>query len=117
MVGYSRVAERYPFEKPRVLRDAGYYTQCIGKNHFHQQRNTHGYDHMLLDESGREQSPGFRSDYRSWFWSQAPNLDPDATGIGWNDYPAKEYAPPRTPAPDPLDRRVGGALPEDVRAS
>ena len=94
MVGYSRVAERYPFEKPRVLRDAGYYAQCIGKNHFHHQRNTHGYHHALLDESGREQTPGFRSDYRSWFWSQAPNLDPDATGIGWNDYPAKEYVLP-----------------------
>jgi len=94
MIGYSRVAERYPFEKPRALADAGYHAYGIGKMHFHHQRNTHGYHRTLLDESGREQSPDFRSDYRSWFWTQAPNLDPDATGIGWNDYPAKEYALP-----------------------
>ena len=94
MLGYGRVASRYFFEKPRALREAGYYTYGIGKMHFRHQRNTHGYHHTLLDESGREQSADFRSDYRSWFWSQAPNLDPDATGIGWNDYPAKEYVLP-----------------------
>ena len=38
--------------------------------------------------------PDFRSDYRSWFWSQAPNLDPDATGLGWNDFDARPYALP-----------------------
>ncbi|MGH9627077.1 MAG: sulfatase-like hydrolase/transferase, partial [Bryobacteraceae bacterium] len=48
----------------------------------------------LLVVSGREQSVDFRSDYRSWFWSEAPGLDPDATGIGWNDYPAKAYVLP-----------------------
>jgi len=63
----------------------GYYTTAIGKLHYHPQRNSHGYHQALLDESGRVLSPDFRSDYRSWFWSQAPQLDPDATGIGWND--------------------------------
>jgi arylsulfatase A-like enzyme len=91
MVG---MAQRYPFTKPQALRDAGYYTMGIGKMHFNPQRNLHGYHRVLLDESGRVQSPDFRSDYRAWFWSQAPNLDPDATGIGWNDYPAKPYALP-----------------------
>jgi arylsulfatase A-like enzyme len=94
MLGYGRVAEEYPYEMPRVLSEAGYYTYSIGKNHFSHQRNNHGYDFCLLDESGREQSPDFRSDYRSWFWSQAPHLDPDETGIGWNDYRARPYALP-----------------------
>ncbi len=94
MLGYSKVAERYPYEMPRVLRDAGYYTLGIGKMHYAHQRNTHGFHKTILDESGREQSPGFRSDYRSWFFSQAPTLNPDATGIGWNDYDAKPYALP-----------------------
>ena len=94
MLGYGRGAEKYPIEKPRALREAGYYTMAIGKNHFHPQRNSHGYHMVLLDESGRTESPDFRSDYRSWFASQAPNLDPDATGIGWNDHRAMPYALP-----------------------
>ena len=94
MLGYGKVAEEYPHEMPRLLREAGYFTCAIGKNHFHPQRNAHGYEQVLLDESGRSLSVDFRSDYRSWFWSQAPNLDPDATGIGWNDCLAGEYALP-----------------------
>ncbi|MBX5494974.1 MAG: arylsulfatase [Bryobacteraceae bacterium] len=88
------MAVRYPFTKPQALRDAGYYTMGIGKMHYTPQRNLHGFHHVVLDESGRVQSPDFRSDYRAWFWSQAPHLDPDATGIGFNDYPAKPYALP-----------------------
>lgn len=94
MLRMVRMAERYPVEKPRVMGEAGYYTTSIGKCHYHPQRNAHGYHQLLLDESGRSESPEYRSDYRSWFWSQAPTLNPDATGIGWNDYPAKPYAPP-----------------------
>jgi len=94
MLHMVAMAERHPLTKPQALRDAGYYTMGIGKMHFQPQRNQHGYHRVLLDESGRAQSPEFRSDYRAWFWSQAPHLDPDATGIGWNDYPAKPYALP-----------------------
>jgi arylsulfatase len=92
MLGYARVAERYEVEMPQVLRDAGYYTYGIGKMHWTPQRNLHGFHGTLLDESGRVESAGFRSDYRAWFASMAPNLDADATGIGWNDYTAKAYA-------------------------
>jgi arylsulfatase len=94
MLGYGRVAEKYALELPAALREAGYYTLGIGKMHWHPQRSMHGFHQTLLDESGRIETPDFRSDYRSWFWSQAPNLDPDATGIGWNDYTAKPYALP-----------------------
>lgn len=61
---------------------------------WHPQRNGHGFHALILDESGRAESPEFRSDYRAWFASQAPNLDPDATGVGFNDYLAREYALP-----------------------
>jgi arylsulfatase len=94
MLGYSRVAEAYPKELPRMIRAAGYYTLGIGKMHFHPQRNTHGYHRTILDESGRVESPGFVSDYRRWFKEQAPDLDPDATGIGWNSHRAAPYALP-----------------------
>jgi choline-sulfatase len=94
MLGYSKLAEKYPFEMPRAMHERGYYTFVIGKCHYAPQRNLHGFDGALLDESGRAQSPEFRSDYRAWFASMAPNLDPDATGIGWNDHRAAEYALP-----------------------
>ena len=94
MLGYGRVAEKYPIEKPQALRDAGYYTFGIGKMHWHPQRNLHGFHNVLLDESGRAEMPGFRSDYRCWFFHEAPLLNPDATGIGWNDYTSAPYALP-----------------------
>ncbi len=94
MLGYGRVAARYPVELPAAMRQAGYRTLGIGKMHWHNQRALHGFHSTLLDESGRIESPDFRSDYQSWFWSQAPTLNPDATGIGWNDYQAKPYALP-----------------------
>ncbi len=94
MLGYGRVGEKYPVEKPRALREAGYYTMGIGKMHWCPQRNTHGFHKVLLDESGRVESPDFQSDYRSWFAVEAPNLECDATGIGWNDYRARHYVLP-----------------------
>jgi arylsulfatase len=94
MLGYGRVALRYPRELPRLIRSAGYYTLGIGKMHFHPQRNTHGHHQTILDESGRVESKGFVSDYHRWFRSVAPELDPDATGIGWNDHRARPYVLP-----------------------
>lgn len=94
MLGYSKVAEAYPVELPRLMRDAGYFTLGLGKMHWSPQRALHGFHRTILDESGREQSVDFRSDYRAWFASEAPGLDPDATGIGWNDYRAAVYALP-----------------------
>jgi len=94
MLGYGRVAPAYAREMPRLLSDAGYHTLGIGKMHFSPQRNTHGFQRTILDESGRVESPGFVSDYRQWFRSVAPGADPDSTGIGWNDHRAKPYALP-----------------------
>jgi arylsulfatase len=94
MLGYSRVGEKYPIEMPRVLGDAGYHTLGIGKMHWHPQRNAHGFNRLILDESGRAESPEFRSDYRGWFMSEAPAKDPDATGLTFNDYRAKAFVHP-----------------------
>jgi arylsulfatase A-like enzyme len=94
MLGYGQVATAYPHEKPRMLGEAGYRTHGIGKMHYHPQRNLHGYEATELDESGRAEAPGFVSDYRQWFRATAPRLDPDATGLGWNDHRAAPYALP-----------------------
>lgn len=94
MLGYGRIAGRYANEMPRMLADAGYSTTAIGKLHYFPQRHTHGFQTALLDESGRVETPGFVSDYRQWFKREAPDLDPDATGLGWNDFDARTYALP-----------------------
>src|SRR6478752_3562167 len=102
MLGMTNMAAQYPMEKPRVMRDAGYYTATIGKQHFTPMRNGHGYQRMILDEhcscglvhdapaAAAERED--RTDYEAWFYSQAPTLNPHATGLGWNDYPAKPFA-------------------------
>jgi arylsulfatase A-like enzyme len=100
MLGMTRMADRYPLEKPRALREAGYYTCAIGKNHFAPWRNGHGYEQMMLDEhcacgrGGPRDSNEERTDYEAWFWSEAPNLNPHATGLGWNDYTGKPFVLP-----------------------
>ena len=91
MLGYGRVAPKYEYEMPQMLKDAGYYTFGIGKMHWYPQRVKHGFDGTLLDESGRRQDPHFTSDYRQWFQVQAPGKNPDATGIWWNDHGAGVY--------------------------
>jgi arylsulfatase A-like enzyme len=94
MLGYGRVAPRNPREIAHLLRAAGYYCVGIGKMHFSPQRNPHGFHKTILDESGRVETPGFLSDYRRWFRSVAPDRDPDATGLGWNDHRARPYVLP-----------------------
>jgi len=94
MLGYGRVGDAYRNELPRMVREAGYHTLGIGKMHWFPQRHPHGFHQTLVDESGRAETKGFVSDYRRWFREQAPDLNPDATGIGWNEYQAKPYALP-----------------------
>lgn len=94
MLGYSKVPEQYPVEMPRVLRDAGYHTLAVGKMHWSPQRGGHGFHNMILDEASREDTVEFRSDYRAWFASEAPNLEVRATGISSNSYRAAPYALP-----------------------
>jgi len=91
MLGYGRVARKYPFEMPQMLREAGYYTFGIGKMHWFPQKSLHGFHGTLVDESGRVEQDGFVSDYRDWFKLQSPGSDPDATGIGWNEHRAGIY--------------------------
>lgn len=91
MLGYGKVAEKYQYEMPQILRDLGYYTFGIGKMHWHPQRALHGFHAALIDESGRKESKDFISDYRRWFQLHAPGKNPDETGIGWNDHGAAIY--------------------------
>ena len=94
MLGYGRVAEKYSSEMPRALREAGYYGLGIGKMHWYPQRNLHGFHQTILDDQDMRTTPDFRSDYHGWFYSVAPNMDPNATGLDWNGFEARPYALP-----------------------
>jgi arylsulfatase len=105
MLGYGEIPARFEYEKPRALRDLGYSPTSIGKNHFAPWRNGHGYEQMLLDEHAAggivhdkaamaRRSMEERTDYEAWFYSQEPNRNPHATGLGWNDYAARPFALP-----------------------
>ena len=50
VLGMTQMAQRYPLEKPQLLRDAGYDTTTIGKQDYSPMRNGHGYHRMILDE-------------------------------------------------------------------
>lgn len=91
MLGYGRIAPKYRYEMPQMLRDAGYYTFGIGKMHWFPQKTLHGFHGTSVDESGRVEQDGFVSDYRDWFKLNAPEEDPDKTGIGWNEHRAGVY--------------------------
>ncbi len=94
LLGYGRVGERYTTELPRCFSEAGYETMGIGKMHWYPQRDLHKFQRTILDEADRVETPGFISDYHRWFRQRAPGLNPDATGLGWNDYRAWPYVLP-----------------------
>ena len=105
MLGFSNIATNpYPVEKASAMAEAGYYTTSIGKNHYYPISNAHGYHHLISDEhcsywfhtqgDKKTQSVEERCDYESWFWSQMPDKDPHATGLGWNDQPSKPFVYP-----------------------
>ena len=87
MLGYGRVAMQYRYEMPAMLREQNYYTFGIGKMHWSPQKSLHGFHGTLLDESRRAETKYFISDYRLW-------LNPDLTGIGWNEHRAGTYKLP-----------------------
>ena len=94
MLGYGRVGSHYRYEMPRMLRESNYYTFGIGKMHWFPQKALHGFHGTLVDESGRVETEDFISDYRLWFQMHAPGLNPDSTGVGWNDHGSAIYKLP-----------------------
>jgi arylsulfatase A-like enzyme len=74
MLGYGTVANRYPFEMPRALKDNGYTTISVGKDHFGWNTTAdHGIDHgytstQLYDGLGSGFSGGGEYDnYDRWY--------------------------------------------------
>ena len=95
MLGYGAIAKSYRYEMPRALRDAGYYTSSIGKDHFGWNKTTnsgvaHGYDETNLYDG----LPNEFDDYDEWVKKDYPKVDPMATGLEYNDYRGAVYALP-----------------------
>ena len=108
MLGYGAVAEHYPLVFPRLLRDAGYTTVSLGKDHFGWNQTSdsgvaHGYQRTSLYDglgSWKADAPnhwdGEYDDYDRWFQTQMPGVDPSATldpldGDGWNGWHGRAY--------------------------
>ena len=95
MLGYGKIAQQYPYEMPRVLSDAGYYTISIGKDHFGWNEGAnmgtpHGYNVTQLYDGLPEEL----DDYDQWIKDFYPGIDPMKTGLEYNDYRGAIYALP-----------------------
>ena len=95
MLGYGVVANRYSFEMPRALADAGYYTCSFGKDHFGwNSTDNQGIDHGYHQTNLYDGLPGELDDYDQWFAQEYPDVDPMATGLEYNDYRGVAYGLP-----------------------
>lgn len=92
MLGFRRIARKYKYEMARMIRNAGYYTYCIGKNNWLPEKALHGFNGTLVDFEDTNFRDGYVSDYHDWFKFHAPGEDPNKTGLDWNGYQAKNYA-------------------------
>ena len=91
MLGYGAVAQKYPFEFPRILRDmGGYRTVTVGKDHFGWNTTSnngisHGYSNLTLYDglgswnSTKKIVTGEFDQYTQWFERELPGQDPLAT--------------------------------------
>lgn len=86
---YAPMAEDYPWTKPRLLRDAGYYTIGIGKMHYHTRagRKDYDYDKLLLEEGWTKEDDPFKR----YFRENAPGEDMNASGLTYTDHRTRPY--------------------------
>ncbi|MCW8132412.1 MAG: sulfatase-like hydrolase/transferase [Planctomycetota bacterium] len=99
--GLNKNKEGTPFEPPatlpRLLRDAGYQTQLVGKLHVSVPGRRYGFDHIFQSETPndrRNTEHQRRNDYADWFHerSDAPHTLP--FGVMSNDRNARPWTLP-----------------------
>lgn len=102
-IGYNYYEECSPIlpevTLPKVLGDAGYQTQAVGKMHFFPQRRRYGFDNMLIEEEGRILPGLSKDDYEFWLQEQGYVGSYHTHGVGNNEVTSRnwhlpEYAHP-----------------------
>jgi len=90
--GQGPVPNDFPQTLAGELTAAGYRSHMVGKGHFHPQRAMMGFQSHELDESGRQESPNFKDEYRTWFDKEKRrDITPDDHGIPWNSWMARPW--------------------------
>lgn len=93
--GQGPMGVNFSHTLPGELASAGYYTRGVGKMHFFPQRALNGFHQTVLDESGREEDPGFVSDYKQWFdRNKSGDFGIVDHGVDWNSWMARPYHAP-----------------------
>ena len=90
----ANLAPEYAVTLPQLLKACGYNTVAVGKNHFQPQRAKHGYDKVILDESGRIESLHFVSDYMAWFEQETGTRELIPKTADFNGYTGYVYPYP-----------------------
>lgn len=87
---YAPMAVKYPWTKPQLLRDAGYYTIAVGKMHFHTKngKKDYGYHKIYLEEGWVKD---YEDDYMKYFKNEEPDKNIDGTGLTFTDHRTKAY--------------------------
>jgi arylsulfatase len=83
-LGYTEIPPRYEYEMPRIFNEAGYRTYAVGKNHFG--THSHGYQTVLLDETGLLRTDGYKCAYQKWWEENHPDKDINIMGRGNTDH-------------------------------
>ncbi|NLF32859.1 MAG: arylsulfatase [Planctomycetes bacterium] len=90
--GQGPIPNDFPHTLAGELTAAGYQTHRVGKGHFAPQTAPMGFETFDLDESGRQETPGFIDDYRAWFAAEAGrDITPDDHGVDWNSWVARPW--------------------------
>ena len=93
MLGYGKVASKYKYEMPQMLRDLGYYTfRDSAKMHWFPQKALHGFHATLVDSRADAVKPVILSvTIGNGFSCKLPGRIRILTGIGWNNHNAGTY--------------------------
>ena len=91
--GQHEMGVNFSHTLPGELSKKGYHCKGVGKMHFYPQRSLLGFHDTLLDESGREHSKGFKSDYKAWFEQNRPGESGLLEhGVHWNSWGSHAYS-------------------------
>jgi len=102
MLGYGAVAPQYKHELPRAMKELGFRTVVIGKDHFGwnvslDRPMDHGFESLTIYDGTGSGMPGSMEydDYDRWFQQKMPGEHPlKSGGLQWNSWRGAPYEYP-----------------------